>query len=259
MDSHAGQQRRFPAIAMVVVVFALCIYPGQYLLTKQFPQIAGLAQFNPALVFLEIPVQLPFVIDLVLAPALFLLVYPLVMLLYPSCSGIWHRLRAAFTGLFALFCCLLIGGLIYYLVQGHLSPEVRNGINSMGITADIKLAYPGYETIALRGSMVLFICFIIGLAICIRKLRKEPPTPLTREQRMTPYARMMQERRMNKKQGMQEPRIIQSEEYTIDTSRSFVAVESTPVPQDRNGRSYFCFSQPIRICKPEAMYFMPKH
>jgi hypothetical protein len=260
MDIHAGQQRRFPAVAMVLVLLALCIYPGQYLLTKQFPQIAGLAQFKPQLVFLEIPVQLPFVIDLVLAPVLFLLMYPLVMLFYPSCSGKWHRFRAAVTGLFTLLCCVLIGGLIYYLVQGHLTPEVQTGINSMGFMADIHVAYPGYETIALRGSMVLFICFIIGLVILIRKLRKEPPTPLTREQRMTPYERMLQERKMNK--GIQEQRKVQPQEHTIDNNRNtrnIIPVEQPRlIQQDRNGHSFFCYNQPIRIFKPEAMYFMPK-
>jgi hypothetical protein len=254
MDLHPAQQRRFPAVAMVMVLFALCIYPGQVLLTKQFPQIAGLAQFKPGLVFLEIPVELPFVIDLVLAPALFLLIYPLVLLLYPSCSGIGHRFKAAATGLFTLLCCILTGALIYYLAQGYLTPEVRNGINSMGISADIHLAYPGYETIPLRGSMVLFLCFVIGIIICIRKLRKEPPTQLTREQRMTPYQRMLQERKMQGKQMIQEKRQM---EYNTNLRNKF-PLEPELVQQDHNGGAYHCYSQPVRIFKPEAMYYMPK-
>jgi len=254
MDIHPAQQRRFPAVAMVVALLALCIYPGQYLLTKQFPQIATLAQFKPGLVFLEIPVELPFVIDLVLTPALFLVLYPLVMLLYPGCSGIGFRLKAAATGLFALFCCLLVGGLIYYFAQGYLTPEVKTGINSMGITADIHLAYPGYENIPLRGSMLLFLCFVIGLIICIRKLRKEPPTQLTREQRMTPYQRMLQEQKMKGKQLVQERREV---EYNINRRNDF-PLEPELVKQDHHSRSYYCYSQPVSIFKPEAMYYMPK-
>jgi hypothetical protein len=254
MDIHPAQQRKFPAVAMVVALLALCIYPGQYLLTKQFPQIAGLAQFKPGLMFLEIPVELPFVIDLVLTPVLFLLIYPLVMLLYPSCSGIGHRLRAAATGLFALFCSVLIGALIYFLAQGYLTPEVRTGINSMGIMADIHLAYPGYETIPLRGSMVLFICFVIGLVICIKKLRKTPPTQLTREQRMTPYARMLLEKKMQGKQMVQEDRRV---EYNYSRSNDFPR-EPELIQPDRNGVTYHCYSQPVSIFKPEAMYYMPK-
>ena len=204
--------------------------------------------------FLEIPVELPFVIDLVLTPVLFLLVYPLVMLLYPSCSGIGHRLKAAATGLFTLFCCLLVGGLIYYLVQGYLTPEVRTGINSMGISADIHVAYPGYETIPLRGSMVLFICFVIGMIICIKKLRKEPPTQLTREQRMTPYERMLQEKKMQGKQMVQERREV---EYNTPIRNNF-PLEPELIQQDRHGRGYHCYNQPVSIFKPEAMYYMPK-
>lgn len=253
MDLHPAQQRRFPAVTMVMVLLALCIYPGQILLTKQFPQIAGLAQFKPGLVFLEIPVELPFVIDLVLTPALFLLLYPLVMMLYPSCSGIGHRFKAAATGLFALFCCMLIGGLIYYLAQSYLTPEVRNGINSMGITADIHVAYPGYETIPLRGSMVLFLCFVIGMIICIRKLRKEPPTQLTREQRMTPYQRMLRERKMQNKQPQEDRRV----EYDYSRRNDF-PLEPELIQQDHSKEAYHCYSQPVRIFKPEAMYYMPK-
>lgn len=257
MDIHAGQQRRFPAVAMALVLFALCIYPGQYLLAKQFPPIAGLAQLKPGLVFLEIPVQLPFVIDLVLAPVLFLFLYPLVMLFSPGCTGTWFRLRAAMTGLSAILCCLLIGGLIYYFLQPQLTPEVRNGINSMGMVADLHVAYPGYETIALRGSMILFVCFIIGMVILIKKLRKQPPTPLTREQRMTPYERMLQERRMNKKFGAHEPRTMHQQEPVIE-SRSYIPVEREPVQQVHRSHSCFCFSQPVRRFKPEAIYYMPK-
>jgi hypothetical protein len=254
MDIYPAQQRRFPAVAMVVAILALCIYPGQYLIAKQFPQVAGLAQFKPGLMFLEIPVELPFVIDLVLTPVLFLLVYPLVMLLYPSCSGIGHRLRAAATGLFALFCCLLIGGLVYYLAQGYLTPEVRTGINSMGIMADIHLNYPGYENIPLRGSMVLFICFVIGVIICIKKLRKEPPTQLTREQRMTPYERMLQEKKMQGKQMIQEDRRV---EYKPQIRKNF-PLEPELIQQDPHGQGYHCYSQPVSIFKPEAMHYMPK-
>lgn len=254
MDIHPAQQRRFPTVAMVVALLALCIYPGQYLLSKQFPQVAGLAQFKPGLVFLEIPVELPFVIDLVVTPVLFLLVYPLVMLLHPACSGIGYRLKAAATGLFALFCCLLIGGLIYYLAQGYLTPEVRNGINSMGITADIHLAYRGDEAIPLRGSMILFIGFVIGTIICIKKLRKEPPKQLTREQRMTPYERMLQEKKMKDKQLTGEQR---QAEYHAHVRNSF-PLEPELIQHDRHGRSYHCYSQPVSIFKPEATYFMPK-
>lgn len=268
MDIHSGQHRRFPAVAIAVVLFVLCIVPGQSLITKLLPSISGLVQINPTLIFFEIPTQLPIAIDLIVAPGLFLLIYPLVILLYPSRSGIIYRrkplqrVRAAFSGLFVLLCCMLLGGLIYFLVQDHLTTQIRNGINSMGFNADIHLTYPGNETIALRGSLVLMVCFLIGLFIFFRKIRKEPAAGLTREQRMTPYDRMVQERRMQQKQPINEPRIIhqheiKGEEYKVDNGWKPVHLAQATMQPDSNGRSGLCCSQPVMKLRPEARYYMP--
>jgi hypothetical protein len=263
MDMHAGQQRRFPAVAIAVVLFILCIIPGQAWIAKQFPAISGLAQIKPTLVFLDIPTQLPVTIDLILVPGMFFLIYTVVILLYPARPGILslrqtlQRVRGAMMGLFALLCCMLTGGLIYYLVQGYLSNQVRNGINTLGLTADIHLAYPGYETIHLQGSMVLLICFFIGLVICIRKIRKEPKAGLTREQRMTPYERMLQEKRMQKKHTMQETQTIQKEEPKVYNAWKPAAIELKTIHSDYNSQSRVCNSQPIMSLKPLAVNYMP--
>jgi hypothetical protein len=249
----------------MVVLLALCIFPGQLWITKQFPGISGLAQINPSLVFLDIPIHLPVAIDLILVPGLFLLAYPLVILFYPLRPGIlsWRqslqRIRAAFLGLFILLCCTLLGGLIYYLAQDHLPMQIKNGINSLGFIADIHLSYPGHETIYLRGSLVLLVCFIIGLVICIRKISKEPGSQLTREQRMTPYQRMLQEK---KEKIMQERQMMEEAErriggYHPEKSRKPVVQEQVMVQPDHHGQSQFCFSQPVKTFRPEAIYFMP--
>lgn len=264
MDSHTGQPRRFPAVAMVAVLFVLCIIPGQFWVSKQFPDISGLVQIKPSLVFLDIPTPLPFDIDLILAPALFMLVYPLVLLLFPGRSAIGHRLKAAFTGFVALLFCMLAGGLIYYLVQDQLPANIRNGINSMGINADIHIPYPGFETINLRGSLILFVCFNIGLFILVRKLRKQPATQLTREQRMTPYERMLREKRLQQKQIMGEERRMQREAFNdvvYDNSyKSFDhnGMQARSVQQGHHGQSHVCWCQPVMTIKPEAIYYMPK-
>jgi hypothetical protein len=263
MDIQTGQPGRFPAVAIAVVLFILCIIPGQSWIAKQFPSISGLVQISPTVVFLEIPTQLPVGIDLILAPGLFLLIYPVVLLFYPSRPGIssWRqipqRVRSAFMGLFALLCCILSGGLIYYLAQGYLSSRVITGINSMGITADIHLSYPGYETIHLQGSMIIFICFIIGLVICIRKIRKEPKAGLTREQRMTPYDRMLLEKRMNEKQMKQGTQKIQKEEHKAYNSWKPADIEQVTIQTYRNGQSGLCHSQPVMTLKPLAVNYMP--
>jgi hypothetical protein len=242
MDVLHGKQRQFPAIATVLVLLVLCIIPGQLLVTKQFPAIAGRVQISPSVVFLDIPVRLPLDIDMIVAPALFFLIYPLVIVFSPSRRHMLQRVKAAFAGLFILLCCVLAGGLIYYLVQDRLTTQVLTGINSIGINADIHLPYPGHETIYLRGSLIVLVCFMIGLFILIRKLRKAPVEGLTREQRMTPYERMLQERRMQEKQP-QKNVIIEKPTVTIQT--------------DPNRRSGLCYCHPVIRLRPEALYYMP--
>lgn len=263
MNIHTGQQRRFPAVAIMIVLLALCIFPGQLWITKQFPAISGLAQINPSLVFLDIPIHLPVAIDLILVPGLFLLLYPMVILFYPLRPGIlsWRqslqRIRAAFIGLFILLCCTLLGALIYYLAQDHLPTQIKNGINSLGFIADIHLSYPGHETIYLRGSLVLLICFIIGLVICVRKISKEPGSQLTREQRRTPYERMLQEKRMQERQLMEEAEMRKNGYHPDNNSRKRAVQEQViPLP-DHHGKSGFCYSKPVTALRPEAIYFMP--
>lgn len=242
MDAHTVQQRKFPAVVIVVVLFTLCIVPGQFYLTKLFPTIAGLAQFKPSLVFLDIPIQLPVTIDLILAPGLFLLAYPVVMLFFPARRQLLYRVREAVTGFFILLICIIAGGVIYYFAQDHLTQPVRNGFNSMGIIADLHLHYPGYETIPLRGSLVILVCFIIGMMIFVRKIRKEPAGRLTREQRMTPYERMLQEKRMKEKQVTVEVR---------------TGTKPQPIQVNTIPHSGVCYNQPVMRFKPEALYYMP--
>lgn len=253
MDIHTGQQRRFPAVAIAIFLLILCIFPGQLLITKLFPSLSGLAQINPTLVFFDIPIQLPVVIDLILAPGLFLLVFPIVVLFFPSQRGVsrWRQASqkagAALVGLFALLCCMLAGGSIYYLVHDHLTKQVQKGIDAMGINMALHLTYPGYETIYVRGSLVLLVCFIIGMVIFIRKIRKQPASLLTREQRMTPYERMLQEKRMNAKQMMQP-----KEEHKINTGWKRETMQPA-----FNSHSRFCDSQPVIFLTPIAVNYLP--
>jgi hypothetical protein len=250
MDTHTGEQQRFPAAIIVVVLFMLCIIVGQFWITKLYPSISGLVQINPIVVFLDIPVHLPVTIDIIVAPCLFLLMYPVVIFFYPSQRRrTLQRVKAAFTGLFILLCCMLLGGLIYYLVQDYLPVQVRNGINAMGINADIHLAYPGHETIYLRGSLILLLCFVMGSFIFIRKITREPKGQLTREQRMTPYQRMLKEKQLMQK--------IQKEEYKADKSRQPAYTEPQTIQPNRNGQSHLCWNQPVIAIKPEAVYYMP--
>lgn len=242
MDVSQGKQRQFPTVAIVLVLLVLCIVPGQFLAAKQFPSIAGRVQVSPSLVFLDIPVRLPFDIDMILAPALFFLLYPLVIIFSSSRRHVLQRVGAAFTGLLILLCCTLAGGFIYYLIQSRLTTQVLTGINSMGINADIHLPYRGYEIINLRGSLIVFVCFLIGLFIFIRKIRKAPAEGLTREQRMSPYERMLEERQMG----------VRQQQKSIITEKPRVTIQP-----ERNRQSGLCYCQPVMRFRPEALYYMP--
>jgi hypothetical protein len=237
MGIHAGRQRPFPALAIVSVLGLLCLFPGQRWIANLLPGIAGLARIDPSLTILDIPVQVHVRIDLILVPGLFLLSYLVVILLYPSRSGTssWReapqRVGAVVAGVFALLLCMASGALISYLSRDHLPRPIRNGIDSLGINANIHLPYAGYEDIHLRGNIILLVCFIIGIAICIRQIKKAPGTRkkvvrLTAEQRMTPYERMLREKRQLEKQ------------------------KSKDLPA-------LCRHHPVRTIEPEAVNYMP--
>jgi hypothetical protein len=119
--------------------------------------------------------------------------------------------------------------------------------------ADIHLSYPGYENIHLRGSTVLLVCFAIGMVICIRKIKKEPGRQqagrLTREQRMTPYERMIQEKRIKEKQLIQEAR--------VKKKGTPVNIPPPITLPERHNRRGLCRQQPVMTFKPEAVNYMP--
>ena len=270
MALQTGRQRQFPAVAIAAVLLLICLIPGQSWVTSFFPGISGLAGINPSLVILDIHIPLPFRIDLVLVPVLFILMYTIIVLLFPSRPGIpvWRqamqRVGAVLTGSFVLLLCLLSGGLLYYLIQAHLPREVRKGIDSFGINADIHLPYPGYETIPLRGSFILLLCLIIGLSIAIRKIRKEPgmpkARPLTRDQRMTPYQRVKQEQRLKGSSAPTSAKPVTTRKPTgiePGSTRKPAGIPPGTTRDDRYALSRLCRIQPVVTVKPEAVNYMP--
>jgi hypothetical protein len=246
MGIRTGQKRPFPAVAIVSVLGILCLFPGQRWIANLFPGIAGLARIDPGLTILDIPVQIPVSVDLILVPGLFILSYWVVILLYPSRSGMFswreaiQRVGAVFAGVFALLLCMASGALISYLSRDYFPRSIRNGIDSLGINADIHLPYAGYQDIHLRGNIILLVCFIIGIAICIRQIKRAPGTRkevrLTSEQRMTPYERMLREKRELEKQKATEARM------------------TTP---PRSKQSARCHHHPVLTIEPEAVNYMP--
>ena len=152
----------------------MAILLDRYLIAGLFPWASGLAGLTPMLVFFDIPVPLPVIIDLPVI-GLFFFFYWILLLSYPSRYGAatWPELRKRlwrqFTGAFVLLLCLAAGGGIYYLSSGLMSRQVRNGIDSFGIQADIYTPIPDHEIIHLRGSMILLVCFFIGMRIFLKR------------------------------------------------------------------------------------------
>ncbi|HEX9511088.1 MAG TPA: hypothetical protein VF939_11450 [Puia sp.] len=174
MSTYSGQGRPH---YILLVLLAIAILLDRYLIAGLFPWAPGLAGVNPMLVFLDIPVPLPVIIDLPVI-GLFFFFYWILLLSYPSRYGAatWRELRkrlwSLFTGAFAILLCLAAGGGIYYLSSGLMSRQVRNGIDSFGIQADIYTPIPDHEIIHLRGGMILLVCFFIGLRIFLKRTER---------------------------------------------------------------------------------------
>ncbi|HLZ85668.1 MAG TPA: hypothetical protein VKQ52_00455 [Puia sp.] len=224
------------------------------------PGISGLAAISPGLTFLDIPLRLPLAIDLILVPGLFLLAYMIILLVYASrrdgSTGFAQRLGAVFVGGFIVLFCTAFGFLLTYLMQDHLPLSVRRGMNSFGISADLYLPSARYKTIHLQGNFIALLCFIIGIALCIRKI-KAPPVmqkvaPLTREQRMTPYERMMEEKR---KTAPAAPKTPKTPKKPSPVQRKPSAAH-THNGHTRNLRTP-CYNQPLLSIEPEAVNYMP--
>jgi hypothetical protein len=88
--------------------------------------------------------------------------------------------RPSLWGLFSrwwlLLGCMLAGGGIYYLLEEYLSRQVKNGIDSFGIRADLVLPYPFEDTVHLQGSMIMLVFCIIGWRLLVKKAVLRPVT-----------------------------------------------------------------------------------
>src|SRR5258708_17109459 len=126
MDIHTGQQRPFPAVAIVSMLVLLCLFPCQHWIANLFPGISGLARIDTSLTILDIPVRMPVTVDMILVPGLFIFSYMVVILLYPSRSGMSSCREdlkiggAVFRSGFVFLLFFVPGGLSFCLVAGYL-------------------------------------------------------------------------------------------------------------------------------------------
>ena len=232
-------------MAIVAAIFLVCLLPGQLLIANLLPGVAGLAKIKTSLIIQDISAPMPAAIDLIVVPGLFIILYVIVLLIYSSRRGmsLWseiaQRLWAVFLGSLILLFCVAAGGLISYLVQDHLPKKIRTGVDSFGINAEINLPFSGYRSVHLHGNVIPLVCLVIGIVLCIWKIKRAPvirkTLKLTREQRMTPYQRMLREKR-------------ELEKTTKEPIRQ---------PAAANGSSLLCHSQPLPTIRPEAVNYRP--
>lgn len=266
IQTRGKKERPFPALVIASLLFLACLYPGQYLISRLFPGISGQATINPSLIVFDIPIHLPVTIDLVLVTALFFIVYAGAILVFPSGRGgtTWRqtfpRLGAVMAGsLFFLFAAAS-GGFISYLVHDQLPRNIRNGIDSLGIAADVSLPFSGFRTLHLPGNVITLLGLIVGFAIVVARISSTPgkrkTAPLTREQRMTPYERIQREKKQQVAVNTQPAK----------TSRRPPAEKPSAAAQKSSTRSgnakagnpkAMCQNQPLLTLEPEAVAYMP--
>ncbi len=183
MTPPTGQKRQGRILLLILLIAILL---DKLWVSRVLPQASGLVSINPMIVFLDIPVDLSLTFGLLSVMGIFILLYVLLVLPYHSrrhdslhgdaaqpATGS-HSWRII-TGVLAIPCWVLSGGFRYLAAPPYNSRHSRNAIESFWINADIATSFPGYELIHLRGSMIMLVCFFIGMYICLRKIRKAVP------------------------------------------------------------------------------------
>ena len=189
----AGRRGSFLLVALLLLISILL---EQYLLVRLLPWLSDLGGVQPMIIFLDIPLRLP-VIDWIPVGILFLFFY--LVVISPELSRqrqYWQQHTSlhsspapvtslgqkgwgVFTGWWLMLICLAAGGGLYYLVEDQLPKQVRNGIDSFGIRADISIPWPAENIIHLHGGMIMLISFLIGGHFFLRRTRLPQPVFIT--------------------------------------------------------------------------------
>lgn len=161
----AGRRGSFLLVAPLLLISILL---EQYWIVRLLPWLSDLGGVQPMIIFLDIPLRLP-TIDWIPVGILFVFFYLVVITPELSRHRSSSRARllrqkgwAVFTGWWLMLLCLAAGGGLYYLLEDQLPKQVRNGIDSFGIRADISIPYPGEGIVHLHGGMIMLIALLAG-------------------------------------------------------------------------------------------------
>jgi hypothetical protein len=242
------RQRSFPAAFIAILLLVVCIFPLQGWLTQLFPRISGRATLEPSLTIFEIPVHLPFPIDLILVPVLFLILYSIAILIFKS--NLSKRLAAVFICIATISLCVAAGAVVSWFLSDYLRTQIRNGMRTLAVNAELHLPGASNPNIHLPGDTLSLLGLIVGIVISIRIMSKTPPkrakkrTRLTPEQRMTPYQRILLERRTG---TPHRPIVIPHQPITRVSAKP-------PHYEPSHG---LCRNEPLQTLQPEAVNFRP--
>ncbi len=215
----------------------VCVYPLQGWLTSWFPQISGRSTLEPSLTIFDIPIHSAFPIDLIFVPGLFLILYSTVVLIFKA--NLLKRLAAVFFSTITILSCIAAGAIISWVLHDHIPDQIRQGMRSLAVNAELHLPGTGYPNLHLPGDTLSLLGLIVGIVISIRIMSKTPAkhakkrTRLTPEQRMTPYQRMLIER------------------------RSDMPHRPKGVPRHYEPSHGLCRNEPLHTLQPEAVNFRP--
>jgi hypothetical protein len=141
------------------------------------PLLGQMGGVRPMIVFLDIPLEAPVTVDWLPVGFIFIIFYTIVSAprgegngnSNDNSGGTFGRGWAILGRWWLLLIFLLTGGGIYYGVSGFLPKEIRKGIESFGMRADLILPYPSGEKVHLQGSMIMLVFFILGWRLLIKK------------------------------------------------------------------------------------------
>ena len=179
----------------MAILLLISIGLEQCCIVRLMPWLSDLGAVQPMFVFLDIPVRTPVPIDWIPVGFIFIFFYSIVCLPQRSQrdATMKRELRSKLWGLlnrwWLLLICILIPGALYNEFSDYLPKQVRNGIDSFGIRADLILPYPSDERVHLQGSMIMLVFCIIGWRLLIKKA--EMPVP-QRVPRQTPQQILQQ-------------------------------------------------------------------
>lgn len=163
------------AILLVVILLLISVLLEQAI-AGIFPLLSQAGGVRPMIVFLDIPLETPVKIDWLPVGFIFMIFYSMVVV-HRGPGGLegagdssgFGRGWAVLGRWWLLLILMLTGGGIYSIASGFLPKEVRKGIESFGMRADLTLPYPSGETIHLQGSMIMLVFFILGWRLLIKK------------------------------------------------------------------------------------------